>query len=140
MTRMRRTRWYADRWPWIWAALCLLLVGVVAVLAVALHAQAKANAAAQDARDATSCLNHALGRRNVPAAKDAAAHVAFAKADKRYDTALVAVLSTPKGPRQLVAYKAFVLAAQRKQQADARYVRLLAADQRFRASHPLGRC
>lgn len=118
----------------------VLIGGLIVALITSHSATSTATGAARDAKGAVTCVNNTLGQRNKPSAKDAAAHIAFAEADKAYDSALVTVLVTPKGPGQLSAFKAFVLAAQNKRAADLAYVKQLRADQEYRADHPLGLC
>lgn len=121
--------------------LASVLLVTVGALVVALVAIISASHAGSQAKNAVGCVNSVLGDRNGPTAKDAAAHIAFAQADKRFSDALADVLILPNGSQaQRDAYDRFVIAARRKKLADDTYVKVLVDDQRTRNSQPLGRC
>lgn len=123
--------------------------------------------ATKQAWGTATCVNNILGTRAPSTTTDAAAHIEFADAQKRYastltqfasaerdfDASLADVLNAPKG-QQAAAYAAFlaklgtaVKASTANSAASVAYVsaantyaRVLTEDQAQRAAHPLGRC
>lgn len=126
------------------AAFCSVLMVAVAGLVIALVAKSgddanahRALTAARNAKAAVAraeatakCVNDALGKRNQPTQKDAAAHIAFAKT-------IDGLFQQPTRPP--TAKQRAAATAALKSKID-QYVRQLVADQANRDSHPLGHC
>jgi hypothetical protein len=108
---------------WVLVSIVGALVIAVTVLAVRLAA------VSSHADQIASCVNTDLGKRNAPAARDAAAHIAFAKAVK-------GLFDVPPGatPQQRLQV------AEKFQRQVSAYVRVLLADQKAREKNPLGQC
>lgn len=109
---------------------------VIAALVIALVAIVSANSAGRQAKLTATCVNDVLQDRNGPAAKDAAAHVAYAAADQAFSQALERILTLPKPE----ARAALAAAVENKKTADDIYVRTLTDDQKARNANPFGRC
>jgi xanthosine utilization system XapX-like protein len=135
------TRWKRLGFAGQLVALVSFLLVVVAGMVVALVALVTATDAGAQAKTTAECVNSVLGDRNGPSARDAAAHIAFAKADKRFSDTLAAVLILPNGSQaQRDAYDEFVVASRQKKEAARVYTRVLVADQKARDAKPLGEC
>lgn len=123
------------------AVLLSVSLVVIAALVTAIAALVTSSSAGHQAKATANCVNNVLGDRNGPSARDAAAHIAFAQADKRFSDALAAVLLQPRGSQaQRDAYATFIEAAGTKKVADDKYVQILIADQNVRDAKPFGRC
>lgn len=133
------SRWNRLSLVWQLAALCCLLLVVIGALTFSLLADNQSKAAGNKAKDAVTCVNNALAERNTPSQNDAAAHIAFAQEQSRFADALANVLNASKseGPMKYVVFLAEV---GKYEQASQAYATALAADQKLRDEHPLGKC
>jgi hypothetical protein len=115
----------------LFAALSVVIGGLFAL--AYLHASAVA-----------SCLNDQLARRNAPTAADAAAHIAYAQVQERYDSAVAdltaAIIKKEPVTEIRPLFTNVVALAHDKKVASVTYVSTLISDQAYRDTHKLGSC
>jgi hypothetical protein len=127
------------------AAFAMIAVGALTAALISVStsnsAAIQAKGAAQRATDLANCVNNVLGERQK--INDTPALLEQANADAAWARAIVTAVSLPKdaGPHQRAAATTqFIAAVNDYAMATADVSRILAAHQRARLAHPLGKC